>query len=229
MNDRVLIVEDEEGLVMVLRDRLEEEGYEVATACDGISGEQAAIEGGYSCIILDIMLPRRNGYQVCRNLRRSGILTPVLMLTARNTNVDVVLGLKLGGDDFLTKPFDTEILLARIEALIRRSRSTVSPSESNGAVQFGDCVLDLAAQTLRRKGVPVSLNAAEYRLLKHLVLNHGAVISRRRLLDEVWGYNSETTTRTVDVHVARIRQKIGESTTSSHLKTVRGLGYRFDL
>jgi DNA-binding response OmpR family regulator len=204
-------------------------GYEVVTAADGVSGEQAAVDGGFSCIVLDIILPKRNGYELCRNLRRSGILTPVLILTARNTNVDVVLGLKLGGDDFLTKPFDTEVLLARIEALIRRSRATVSPSESSQAIQFGDCVLDLQAQTLKRKGIPVELNAIEYRLLKHLVLNPGAIISRQRLLDEVWGYDSETATRTVDVHIARVRQKIGEGPGSSHLKTVRGLGYRFDL
>lgn len=228
MSERLLLIEDDEGLSTVLRDRLEEEGYEVATIGDGIRGEQAAIEGGYSCIILDIMLPGRDGYQVCRNLRRRGILTPVLMLTARNTSIDIVLGLKLGSDDFLAKPFDTEILLARIEALIRRSRSPVSPSESTGAIGFGDCVLDLSAQTLRRKGALVALNAVEYRLLKYLALNPGAVISRERLLDEVWGYDSETTSRTVDVHIARVRHKIGEGTESSHLKTVRGLGYRFD-
>lgn len=232
MADRILIVEDEQGLVMSLQDRLENEGYEVVAKTDGVRGELEAMQGGYACIILDVMLPERDGFQVCRNLRQNGVGTPVLMLTARSTPIDTVMGLKLGADDYLTKPFDMQILLARVEALIRRS-GTIESGRGDGAADepglfsFGEFTLDTEKQILIRSQDVISLNAQEYRLLRYLVTHADRILSRQKLLDEVWGYDAVTTTRTVDVHVARLRQKLDDQETPRYLLTIRGLGYKF--
>jgi DNA-binding response OmpR family regulator len=228
MTEKILIIEDESGLVMALQDRLESEGYLVDSRYDGKSGESAAASSQYDCIILDIMLPERDGYQVCRNLREAECRTPVLMLTARSTNIDTVLGLRIGADDYLVKPFDMQVLLARIEALIRRSRQNHNRGFTGGDYCFGDFRLDIEGNTLYHGENAVALNAQEYRLLKYLIEKEGKTIQREKLLDDVWGYDNMTSTRTVDVHIARLRQKLGESEVPRHLITVRGLGYRFD-
>jgi two-component system, OmpR family, alkaline phosphatase synthesis response regulator PhoP len=232
MAERILIVEDEQGLVMSLRDRLENEGYEVVAKTDGVRGELAAMQGGFVCIILDVMLPERDGFQVCRNLRQKGVGTPILMLTARSTAIDTVMGLKLGADDYCTKPFDMQVLLARVEALIRRSGTAEEEgaggvADELGRFTFGEFTLDTEKQILSRSQEVVPLNAQEYRLLRYMVTHADRVLSRQKLLDEVWGYDAVTTTRTVDVHVARLRQKIDDQETPRYLLTIRGLGYKF--
>lgn len=228
---RILIVEDEEGLVVALEDRLRTEGYRVSSAGDGITGEREAASGAYDLVILDVMLPGRDGFQVCQNLRASGCRTPVLMLTARGTSIDTVMGLRLGADDYLTKPFDTQVLLARVHALLRRAAGG-SPAPSGAAghqtvFRFGPFTLDTERYLLEAEGTAIPLNAQEYRLLEVLVRNPGRVLSRDFLLNEAWGYDAETTTRTVDVHVAWLRQKLGEKDHPRHLITVRGYGYKF--
>jgi DNA-binding response OmpR family regulator len=224
---KILIIEDEEGMVLSLEDRLSSEGYRVASRRDGKSGEKEARSGRYDLIILDIMLPERDGFQVCKNLRDSGVSTPILMLTARSTTLDTVTGLRTGADDYLRKPFEMQELLARILALLRRVQSTEEKSE-DGTYSFGKFSLDTQKQELFRGSTPIPLNTQEYRLLEFFLRNPGRVLSRYELMDEVWGYDSVTTTRTVDVHVAWLRQKLGEKSRPRHLITVRGRGYRFD-
>lgn len=229
MTRRILIIEDEKALVMALQDRLESEGYVCEARHDGFRGELEAETGSYACIILDVMLPQRDGFQVCRNIRKKGNTTPIIMLTARDTNIDTVMGLKLGADDYMAKPFDMQVLLARIEALIRRSETGVSQHKGSGPYAFGRFILDTARQVLNRDGKPVPMNATEYRLLSYLVMNEGTTLTREQLLEKVWGYELMVTTRTVDVHIARLRQKLEEGHVPRYLKTVRGSGYRFDM
>jgi DNA-binding response OmpR family regulator len=226
---KILIVEDEEGLVLSLEDRLRSEGYRVSSRRDGKSGEKEAGAGRYDLIILDVMLPERDGFQVCKNLRDSGISTPILMLTARSTALDTVTGLRAGADDYLRKPFDMQELLARVMALLRRGRTEAAkPQAEPEALHFGQFTLNTRREELLRGSEPIPLNTQEYRLLKFFAENPQRVLIRYELLDEVWGYDSVTTTRTVDVHVAWLRQKLGERSKPRHLVTVRGRGYRFE-
>ncbi len=227
MNNPILVIEDEKALVMALQDRLESEGYQVEARYNGINGEAEAIAGTYSCIILDVMLPGRDGFQVCRNIREKGIITPILMLTARDTSIDTVMGLKLGADDYLAKPFDMQVLLARIESLLRRSASSQNTGTRKGRHTFGPFVLDTEQQLLTCHGSSVPLNATEYQLLRYLAEHEGSTVSRVKLLEEVWGYELQVSTRTVDVHIARLRQRLGEGTVPRYIRTVRGMGYRF--
>ncbi len=224
---KILIIEDEEGLVLSLEDRLRAEGYRVASRRDGKSGEKEAGSGRYDLIILDIMLPERDGFQVCKNLRDSGVFTPILMLTARSTTLDTVTGLHSGADDYLRKPFEMQELLARILALLRRGKASVKESKTE-LLRFGEFTLNTPREELLRGSEPIPLNTQEYRLLKFFAENPQRVLSRYELMDEVWGYDSVTTTRTVDVHVAWLRRKLGERSKPRHLITVRGRGYRFE-
>ena len=221
------MVEDEPGLVLTLCDRLMSEGYDVDSREDGESGLDQALAQTYDLIMLDVMLPKKSGFDVCRKLRQSGVQTPVLMLTARNQVVDKVVGLQIGADDYLTKPFDMMELLARIEALLRRS--LVKPSEAIMAYQFGSVKVDFRKAEVLRDGAGVTLSAREYQLLKYLIEHRGETISRERLLSDVWGYDATPETRTVDVHVAWLRQKLEENPRyPQYLLTLRGLGYKFD-
>lgn len=221
----LLLIEDEPGLRLTLSDRLAAEGFTVETRADGLSGLEAARQAGYDLILLDVMLPGMDGFTVCRTLRDEGVDTPVLMLTARGQVDDRVAGLKLGADDYLPKPFHTPELLARIEALLRRARKD-PPAET---VRFGDLEMDAKAAIVRRAGVEVALSAKEYQLLRYLVQHHGEVVTRETLLREVWGYNATPNTRTVDVHMTWLRQKLERDPSQpAHLITVRGMGYRFD-
>ena len=225
---RILIIEDEPGVQMTLEDRLQAEGYTTEVRGDGISGQAEAESGNYDLMILDIMLPGRDGFAVCQNLRNKDIFTPVLMLTARNTNLDSIMGLRQGADDYMAKPFDMGLLLARIEALLRRSALTVQSSgNSETFFRFGEFSFDLKKGNLMMGDLLIDLHAKEFRLLEYLVKHNGELLSRDKILDEVWGYESETTTRTVDVHIAKLRQKLGESDLPRHIMTVRGQGYRF--
>jgi two-component system alkaline phosphatase synthesis response regulator PhoP len=224
MSKRILLVEDEPGLVMTLSDRLTSEGYSVESARDGETGLARASEGGFDAILLDVMLPRKNGFDVCRDLRQRGVNTPVLMLTARGQLVDKVVGLKLGADDYLTKPFEMMELLARIEALLRRAPAVSSPD----TYQFANIQVDFRRAEVVRDGTPLELSAKEFQLLRYFIEHREATLSRDELLNEVWGYDAMPTTRTVDVHVAWLRQKLEPNPKHPQLiLTVHGLGYKF--
>jgi two-component system alkaline phosphatase synthesis response regulator PhoP len=224
---KVLLVEDEPGLILTLTDRLESEGFAVETAADGESGERRAISGDFDLIILDVMLPKKNGLDVCRDLRRQNVATPILMLTARGETIDKVLGLKLGADDYLTKPFEVLELLARIEALLRRSPQKNQNNQPE-TYNFGSISIDFRRAEVRKDDLPVELSALEFKLLQHLIEHRGKMLSRDELLDEVWGYDATPTTRTVDVHIAWLRQKLEPNPRRpQYIITVHGLGYKF--
>jgi DNA-binding response OmpR family regulator len=223
---RVLLVEDEPTLVMTLTDRLQAESYEVDSERDGLAASRRAREGAYDLVLLDISLPGRNGFDVLRDLRQQRVDTPVLMLTARGQVVDRVLGLKLGADDYLPKPFDTMELLARMEAVLRR-RGT-PPPDSAGSFAFGDVRVDFRRAEVRRGGQLVELSSLEFKLLRYFIEHRGTLLSRRDLLEHVWGYPAVLQTRTVDVHVASLRQKIERHPSKpEHIVTVHRMGYRF--
>jgi two-component system alkaline phosphatase synthesis response regulator PhoP len=222
---RLLLIEDEPGLVLTLTDRLSREGYAVETAADGESGLARAAADAFDLVLLDVMLPGRNGFDVLRELRRRGVETPVILLTARGQIVDKVVGLKLGADDYLTKPFDMAELLARIEVRLRRLPAADRLPE---AYRFGDVRVDFRRAEVTREGRPVELSAREFQLLRYFIEHRGATLSREELLNEVWGYHAMPSTRTVDVHVAWLRQKV--EPTPRHpqfILTVHGLGYKF--
>jgi two-component system, OmpR family, alkaline phosphatase synthesis response regulator PhoP len=223
---RVLLIEDEPGLVMTLTDRLESEGYEVKSASDGPSGLARATTERWDVILLDVMLPGASGFDVCRDIRQRGVTTPIIMVTARGQVVDKVLGLKLGADDYLTKPFDMMELSARIEVQLRRMASV----NGDGANQyrFGDILVDFRKAEVTKKGQPLDLSAREFLLLKYLTEHREATVTRDQLLNDVWGYHSMPSTRTVDVHVAWLRQKIEPNPKHpQYLLTVHGMGYKF--
>jgi two-component system, OmpR family, alkaline phosphatase synthesis response regulator PhoP len=222
---RLLLVEDEPGLVLTLRDRLTREGYSVDTSADGESGLERAAGEAFDLVLLDVMLPRINGLDVLRELRKRGIETPVIMLTAKGQVADKVVGLKLGADDYVTKPFEMMELLARIEAKLRRA--PLAPHPVDG-YQFGDVRIDFRRAEVTKAGGPLELSAREFQLLKYFIEHRGATLTREELLNEVWGYNAMPSTRTVDVHVAWLRQKIEpNSRHPQYVLTVHGMGYKF--
>ena len=222
---RILLVEDEPGLVLTLRDRLTREGYSVDTSPDGESGLERAAGEAFDLVLLDVMLPRLGGFDVLKELRKRGVDTPVIMLTARGQVVDKVVGLKLGADDYVTKPFEMVELLARIEAKLRRAPLTPHPSEG---FQFDGVRIDFRRAEVTREGAPIELSAREFQLLKYFVEHRGATLTREELLNEVWGYHSMPSTRTVDVHVAWLRQKIEPNPRHpQYILTVHGMGYKF--
>jgi two-component system alkaline phosphatase synthesis response regulator PhoP len=224
---RVLLVEDEPSLVLTLVDRLHSEGYEVESAPDGKTGRDRGLSGAHDVILLDVALPGLGGFDVLRDLRQKGVETPILMLTARGQVVDRVLGLKLGADDYLPKPFDMMELLARIEAVLRRRQG--SPTGAKGSYSFGDVRVDFRRAEVFRAGTPIDLSSLEFKLLCYFVEHRGALLSRRELLEKVWGYPAVLQTRTVDVHVASLRQKIEPHPgRPEHIVTVHRMGYRFN-
>jgi two-component system alkaline phosphatase synthesis response regulator PhoP len=227
MDLKLLIVEDEAGLATTLKDRLRKAGYGVSVAKTGPTGLDLATREHFDLIILDIMLPGESGLQVCQKLREMGSTTPILMLTARRQTADKVAGLKAGGDDYLTKPFQMAELLARVEALLRRARPG---SETADRFQFGAIHVDLRSTQVSREGRQITLSAMEFQLLRYFAEHRGATLSREELLREVWGYGAtpSTSTRTVDVHVAWLRQKLENDPKNPQLiLTVVGLGYKF--
>ena len=226
MQDNVLLVEDEEALRMTVGDRLRNDGYAVEYATNGDEAFEKAARLPFDLIILDIMLPRRDGFAVCRDIRESGLITPILMLTARGQTADKVNGLKIGADDYVTKPFDMQELMARVEALLRRAPNR--PAGQAGAYQFGSIRVDLRGTQATRDGKPVNLSAREFQLLRYFIEHAGTTLSRDELLKEVWGYSADTFTRTVDVHVASLRQKLeSDPKQPRFILTVQGLGYKF--
>lgn len=221
---RILIVEDEPGLRLTLSDRLRSEDYEVETESDGAAGLAKASDAEYEVLILDVMLPGMSGFEVCRRLRERGNPVPVLMLSARDQVVDKVAGLQFGADDYLAKPFEFAELSARIQALLRRA----SPAASSIPFRFGPVEVDFRRTMVRREGQEVPLSAREFDLLRYLVENRGETLTRDRLLSEVWGYHGGTATRTLDVHIGWLRQKVDDPKNPAYIVTVRGLGYKFN-
>ena len=222
---KILLIEDEPGIVLTLTDRLSREGYSVESATDGETGLERATREPFDLLLLDLMLPRMSGFDVCRELRKRGIETPVIMLTARGQVMDKVVGLKLGADDYVTKPFDMSELLARVEAHLRRAPVTPHPVEGYA---FGEVRIDFRKAEVTKDGSPLELSAREFQLLKYFVEHRGATLTREELLNEVWGYNSMPSTRTVDVHVAWLRQKIEPNAKHPQfILTIHGMGYKF--
>jgi two-component system alkaline phosphatase synthesis response regulator PhoP len=226
---RLLLVEDEPGLVMTLTDRLTSEGYSVDEAGDAETALRLATTGRFDAILLDVMLPGGNGFDICRTVRQRGIQTPILMLTARGQVVDRVVGLKLGADDYLVKPFEMAELLARVEALLRRSTGQLAAGAPSGDVfHFGDITIDFRKAEVSKHGRLLELSAREFKLLRYFIEHRGATLSRDELLNEVWGYNSMPSTRTVDVHIAWLRQKLEDNPRHpQYILTIHGLGYKF--
>jgi two-component system alkaline phosphatase synthesis response regulator PhoP len=222
---RVLVIDDEPSLVFMLTDRLEAEGYAVDVAMDGDTGLARALDRTADVIVLDGMLPGRDGLDVCRILRQRGVTTPVLMLSARGQVMDRVVGLRFGADDYLVKPFEFVELLARIDALTRR---TAAPRRSADVTCFGDVVVSRRETSVSRGGVPVELTALEFKLLVYFLDHPLATFTRDQLLDAVWGYQAMPTTRTVDVHVGVLRRKLEpDPPTPRYFLTVHGVGYKF--
>ena len=223
----ILVVEDEPSLLLTLTDRLSSEGYEVTSSSNGTEALELAAGDPFDLIVLDIALPGANGLDVCRDLRQQGLDTPILMLTARSQTVDKVLGLKLGADDYLTKPFEMMELLARVEALLRRHRASSDPSARPATHTILNVSIDQPGAVVTVDDEPVDVSALEFRLLCYLAEHRGEVISRDRLLSEVWGYGADVYSRTVDVHVASLRRKIESDPARPRIiVTVHGLGYK---
>lgn len=221
--NRILVVEDDGAIREGLRDNLSIEGYEVVIAADGEQGLAAAAAAAFDLVILDLMLPRLSGYEVCRRLRRRGDAVRILMLSARGEEADRVLGLDLGADDYLAKPFGVQELLARVRALLRRA-----PAAAGEVLEFGGCRVDFARFEATRRGAPLELTRKEFGMLRHLAARDGVAVTREELLAEVWGHEAKLATRTVDNHVATLRAKIeADPTKPAHLRTVHGIGYKF--
>lgn len=222
---KVLIIEDEPNMIIGLKDSCQYEGYEVVVARDGREGLEKGITENPDIILLDVMLPVMSGLDVCRTLRARGIETPILMLTARGEEMDKVVGLEVGADDYVTKPFGLKELLARIRALLRRATKQVAEIES---FSFGDVELNFKKFIASRNGNTLDLSAREFEILRYLIRHRGEIVTRDQLLDEVWGYDSTPITRTVDNHIAKLRQKIEQDPSSpKHIITVHRIGYRF--
>lgn len=226
MRNKILIIEDEKDLVEGLKLNLADEGYELDWAFDGTGGLHKALEESPDLIILDIMLPEMDGLEVCRQLRQKGVGIPIIMLTAKGKEIDRVVGLEIGADDYVTKPFSVRELLARIKALLRRADR--EPKDIPKIYSFGNVEIDFAHFKVRRQGKELDLTSLEMEILKYLIAHRGEVVSRNDLLDKIWGYESFPTTRTIDNHILKLRKKIEEDPAHPrYIFSVYGTGYRF--
>ena len=223
---KILIVEDEESILMPLEDNLKLEGYDVSCARDGLAGLSVAADRSFDLIVLDIMLPKLDGFEVCKRLRQDRVMTPILMLTAKSQEVDKVLGLELGADDYVTKPFSSRELLARIKAILRRAQE---PKQELRSCRFGDVEVDFAKYEAKKNGRPVPLTALEFSLLHYLVRNKGRVVHRNEILDSVWGKDVYVDARTVDKHISLLRRKFEDDPQDpKYILGVRGVGYKLE-
>jgi DNA-binding response OmpR family regulator len=221
---KVLVVEDEPGIALGLRNDLTLEGYAVEVANDGETASQLAREASFDLILLDVMLPKKDGFAVCRDLRRAGVKTPVILLTARAQEAEKVLGLELGADDYVTKPFSPLELCARIKAVLRRTASDVPP-----VFHFGNVEVDFSRCTAKRAGASVELTPLEFKVLSTLIHARGRLLSRDQLITQVWGEGVSITDRVVDNHIMNLRRKLEDTPAEPrYLLSVRGLGYRFE-
>ena len=220
----ILVVEDEPGIAMALEDDLTMEGHRVEVATDGVQGGKLAREKRFDLILLDVMLPGKDGFEVCRELRRAGVRTPVLMLTARALEAEKVMGLELGADDYLTKPFGVRELRARVMALLRRGRETAAET-----LTIGEAEVDFERAEVRRRGEVTALTPLEFKLLTLFLRNRGRILSRDQLVEGGWGVGAYVSDRVVDNHIGNLRKKIEpDAETPRYLKNVRGMGYRFE-
>jgi len=223
---KILIIEDEQDLIKGLKLNLSDEGFDVDWAVNGVEGLRKAVEEAPDLIILDIMLPELNGLEVCRKLRQKNINIPVIMLTAKGEEIDKVVGLELGADDYITKPFSIRELLARIKARLRNAEREVKPVPE--LYSFGDIEIDFARFKIRRNGKELDLTSLEMDILRYFIIHRGEVVSRNDLLDKIWGYESYPTTRTIDNHILKLRKKIEEDPSHPrYIISVYGGGYRF--
>lgn len=222
---KIIIIEDEESILMALEDNLRLEGYATSSALDGERGLSMVIENQYDLIILDIMLPRMNGFDVCKCIRQEGISTPILMLTAKSQEIDKVLGLELGADDYVTKPFSPREFLARVKALLRRAK----PQDQDKVLyHFGEIEVDFKKYEIKKRGKQIYLTALEFALIHFLIKQNGEVVSRDAILDEVWGDEVFVQPRTVDKHIAELRKKIEDNPANPrYIVGVRSIGYKF--
>jgi two-component system alkaline phosphatase synthesis response regulator PhoP len=222
---RILIVEDEPAMVAGLRDNFEYEGYEVISAEDGVAGLERVFADDPDLVVLDVMMPRMSGLEVCKQVKARRPAMPIIMLTARGQEIDKVVGLELGADDYVTKPFSIRELIARVKAVLRRSTLQAS---APAAYRFGDVEVNLRGNEVRRAGRPVDLSAKEFALLAYFIAHPSETLSRDHLLDVVWGYQNYPTTRTVDTHIVRLRQKLEPNPEAPRfILTVHGVGYKF--
>jgi DNA-binding response OmpR family regulator len=221
---RILIVEDEPDIALGLREDLGSHGFDVEVVRDGESAAQRGKEPGWDLILLDLMLPRKDGFDVCRQLRKDGVSTPIIMLTARTHEAEKVMGLDLGADDYVTKPFSLRELRSRIQAVLRRTAENQA-----GIYRFGDCEVDFDRGEVRRQGSVLDVTALEFRLLAVFIRRRGRLLTRRQLLDAAWGADTFITDRVVDTHVLNLRKKVEAAPARPrYLHSVRGMGYRFD-
>jgi two-component system alkaline phosphatase synthesis response regulator PhoP len=222
---KILIIEDEPEMLMGLQDNFEFEGYEVITASDGVAGLEAALSANADLIILDIMLPEKSGFDVCKELRAKNIATPIIMLTAKGQEIDKVLGLEMGADDYMTKPFSIRELLARVKAVLRRYEHN---QKSISKYTLENVEIDFDKYIARKDNVDLNFTHKEFEILKYFIQHRGETISREKLLDDVWGYEAYPTSRTVDNHILKLRQKIEKDPAHPrHILTVHGIGYKF--
>jgi two-component system alkaline phosphatase synthesis response regulator PhoP len=222
---KILIVEDEPNMVAGLRDNFEFEGYQVITAPDGVAGLERALSESPDLVILDVMMPRMSGLDVCKQLKSKRPAIPIIMLTARGQEVDKVVGLELGADDYVTKPFSIRELLARVKAVLRRSGNIPQREEK---FSFGEVEVNVRSCQVTRKGKALDFSSKEFELLRYFLVHPGETLSRDRLLEEVWGYEHFPTTRTVDAHIVRLRQKVEPKPEEPRfILTVHGTGYKF--
>jgi two-component system alkaline phosphatase synthesis response regulator PhoP len=227
MNSRILLIEDEPGLILTISDLLSAEGYEVESAADGEAGLAKAANSQFDLVVLDVMLPKKTGLDVCRELRQRGMDAAILMLTAKTQVIDRVVGLKLGADDYLAKPFDPAELLARVEALLRRVRKAGRISVRTFG--FGDVEVDFERAEVHKGKQAIPVAGKELQLLQYLVDHRDRVVPREEILREVWEYDAKVSSRTIDVHIAWLRQKLDNAKSPKYIQTVRGKGYRFTL
>lgn len=221
----VLIVEDDEAMAVALRDGFAYEGYDVRMANDGAAGLKLAVDGNHDLMILDVMLPRMSGLDVCKQIRRNGSRMPIIMLTARGQEIDKVLGLKIGADDYVTKPFSFLELMARVEAVLRRSSGYDQRTE---AYHFGDVQLNFKKREAKKGKTTLDLSHREFELLRYMIDHRGEVLPRERLLEAVWGYDNGSFTRTVDMHIAKLRKKVEDQPSEpTFIVTVHRVGYKF--
>jgi two-component system alkaline phosphatase synthesis response regulator PhoP len=226
MSKRIMVVEDEEAIVRLISYNLMKEGFEVLTSSDGLDALEKIRTEKPDLIILDIMLPGIDGYEICRQIRKDDISVPVIMLSARNEELDKVLGLELGGDDYVTKPFSPRELIARVRALLRRVQR-VEKTPDHEIISIGKLVIDLSSHEVKLDERVVKLTPKEFDLLEFLIRNKGRAVSRAQLLDRVWDYDFSGDTRIVDVHISRLREKIDFDPKNPYIQTVRGIGYKF--
>lgn len=224
---KILIIEDDASIQMGIKTFLESEGLEVFTAGDGEEGVNSALENRPDLITLDLMLPKMNGYDVCKELRSKGIKTPIIMLTAKTDELDKILGLEIGADDYMTKPFSIRELHARIRAQLRRLEMT-TVSDTGDSYEFSDIAIVWKKREVKKSGEIIDMSVKEFQVLKYLVEHAEEVVTREMLLDDVWGYDSFPTTRTVDNYILNLRKKIEDDASKpKHITTVHTLGYKF--